>query len=99
MCSSDLVISGSGTYSARSGNSVSVITSSGITSVSDTSDNEDISEATVEPAASHGTTFVVNGRGNGHNVGMSQYGAKAMAEQGYGYEEILTFYYTDVTIE
>ena len=30
---------------------------------------------------------------------MSQYGAKAMAEQGYDYLDILEFYYTDVTIE
>ena len=29
---------------------------------------------------------------------MSQYGAKAMAEAGYDYEEILEFYYTDITI-
>ena len=31
-------------------------------------------------------------------VGMSQYGAKAMAELGYTYDEILKFYYTDITI-
>lgn len=30
---------------------------------------------------------------------MSQYGAKAMAEQGYDYEDILNFYYTDITIK
>ena len=29
---------------------------------------------------------------------MSQYGAKAMAELGYSYDEILLFYYTDVDI-
>ena len=29
---------------------------------------------------------------------MSQYGAKAMAEQGYDYQDILEFYYTDITI-
>ena len=51
-------------------------------------------------ARSSGTgTFTITGTGNGHNVGMSQYGAKAMAELGYSYEEILQFYYTDVTIE
>ena len=36
--------------------------------------------------------------GYGHGVGMSQYGAKAMAELGYTYDEILEFYYTDITI-
>jgi stage II sporulation protein D len=29
---------------------------------------------------------------------MSQYGAKAMAELGYSFQEILNFYYTDITI-
>ena len=37
-------------------------------------------------------TFLVYGYG--HRVGMSQYGAKAMAEEGSSYEEILTWYYT-----
>ena len=31
--------------------------------------------------------------GYGHGVGLSQYGAKYMAEQGAGYEDILTHYY------
>ena len=41
---------------------------------------------------------MITGTGNGHHVGMSQYGAKAMAEQGYDYQDILEFYYTDITI-
>lgn len=45
-----------------------------------------------------GTVFDFNGTGWGHNVGMSQYGAYAMAQQGYTYERILQFYYTGVTI-
>lgn len=45
-----------------------------------------------------GTVFVFNGSGWGHNVGMSQYGAKAMAQSGYDYRQILEFYYTGVTI-
>ena len=43
-------------------------------------------------------TFVIAGSGNGHNVGMSQWGAYAMADLGYDYKEILQFYYTGVTI-
>ncbi|MBE5055224.1 SpoIID/LytB domain-containing protein [Pseudoflavonifractor sp. DSM 107456] len=42
--------------------------------------------------------FVIQGSGYGHNVGMSQYGANAMAKQGYTYQEILQFYYTGVDI-
>lgn len=42
--------------------------------------------------------FVFEGTGSGHNVGMSQWGAYAMAMEGYTYEEILKFYYTGVEI-
>ena len=45
-----------------------------------------------------GNTFTVNGTGYGHNVGMSQYGARVMAEQGLNYQDIITFYYTGVRI-
>lgn len=41
-------------------------------------------------------TFTV--KGFGHGVGMSQYGADYLARQGYSYEEILHYYYTDVTV-
>ena len=37
--------------------------------------------------------------GNGHGVGMSQYGANAMAKDGIGYREILSAYYKGTTIE
>lgn len=36
------------------------------------------------------------GGGNGHGVGMSQWGAKGMAEAGYDYEEILTAFYLGI---
>lgn len=42
-------------------------------------------------------TFTV--QGYGHGVGMSQYGAKEMADQGFTYTEILQHYYTGVTIQ
>ncbi|MGE4548435.1 MAG: SpoIID/LytB domain-containing protein [Intestinibacillus sp.] len=44
------------------------------------------------------TSFTFSGRGWGHHVGMSQYGAKAMADQGKNYEQILKFYYTGIEI-
>ncbi|MGN0505924.1 MAG: SpoIID/LytB domain-containing protein [Lachnospiraceae bacterium] len=37
--------------------------------------------------------FLIEGGGYGHGVGMSQYGAKAMASQGESYEEILKHFY------
>ena len=42
--------------------------------------------------------IMVSGTGNGHNVGMSQWGASAMAKQGFNYVQILQFYYTGVTV-
>ena len=36
--------------------------------------------------------------GYGHGIGMSQSGAKGMAEAGFGYEEILKHYYTGVEV-
>ena len=38
-------------------------------------------------------------KGYGHGVGMSQYGANAMAKNKANYEDILKHYYKDVTIE
>lgn len=37
--------------------------------------------------------FVFSGKGSGHGVGMSQWGAKGMAENGASYREILKRYY------
>lgn len=37
-------------------------------------------------------------KGNGHGVGMSQYGANHLAKMGYTYDEILKKYYTGVEI-
>lgn len=84
------VISGGGNIASLSGNSFKVITSSGISTVTAGSSGS---------ASSSSGSFVITGTGSGHNVGMSQYGAKAMAELGYDYEEILEFYYTDIKIK
>ncbi len=44
-------------------------------------------------------TFTFDVTGFGHGVGMSQYGADAMAVAGSTYTEILQHYYTGVTVE
>ncbi len=54
--------------------------------------------STVKAQGSH-DTFVFSGEGWGHGVGMSQYGAKGMAQAGFTYDEILTHYYTDTHLE
>ena len=40
-----------------------------------------------------GAVFTVTTRGYGHGVGLSQYGAKAMAEGGSSWRDILTYYF------
>jgi stage II sporulation protein D len=42
--------------------------------------------------------FVINGRGWGHGVGMSQWGANGFAQRGMTYERILTHYYRGTNI-
>jgi len=80
------VIGGDGTITQLSGNPY-VITGSGV-------------EFLPAPEASGGgeTTFRVDGGGWGHSVGMSQWGAYAMAQQGKTFEEILKFYYPGIEI-
>ena len=46
-----------------------------------------------------GDTVLFDTMGYGHGVGLSQYGAKVMAEQGKTFEEILKWYYTGVEVE
>ena len=43
--------------------------------------------------AEAGTVFLIDGRGWGHGVGMSQYGARGYAQAGWRYERILKHYY------
>ena len=63
---------------------VSVLSASGQTSVS------------LETAVSD--KFVFSGRGYGHGVGMSQWGAKYMADAGFSCDEIIKYYYPGVEI-
>ena len=39
------------------------------------------------------SNIIINTKGYGHGVGMSQYGAEGMAKEGYKYDEILIHYY------
>jgi len=46
--------------------------------------------------ATEATLFNITGRGWGHGIGMSQYGAYGYAKAGWGYKRILAHYYTGV---
>ncbi len=56
-------------------------------------------ETLTTQVATNDGTFTVTGTGSGHQVGLSQQGAKNMANLGFTYQEILEFYYTGITIE
>src|SRR3712207_5258404 len=52
------------------------------------------------PASASAARYVIKGRGFGHGVGMSQYGAYGMAKVGRNYQQILAHYYrgTEVSL-
>lgn len=54
--------------------------------------NKNVRVATKEAA------FQFKGTGYGHGVGLSQYGALSLAQQGYDYQYILKYYYNGITI-
>ena len=76
-------ISGKGTVTALGGEAPWVLTASG---------------KAQSGGSGSGGDIVITGTGSGHHVGMSQWGARAMAEQGYSFEDILHFYYTGVEL-
>jgi stage II sporulation protein D len=42
--------------------------------------------------------FVLTGRGYGHGIGLSQYGAQGYAQHGWSYDDILEHYYTGTVL-
>ena len=82
------VISGSGSVSA-----VEDFGSSGGSGGTSGGSNQGGGTVTVS-----GSSYVFEGAGNGHQIGMSQWGANAMAKQGFDFEEIITFYYPGVKV-
>jgi stage II sporulation protein D len=50
------------------------------------------------PMISGVTNITLNGKGWGHRIGMSQYGAKGYAEKGWNAEQIITHYFKGTTV-
>ncbi len=87
------------TTAGSSAGPFSALTGSGISTVSSMralSGNGTISEIRIDSAGSQ--NYAINGGGYGHGVGMSQWGARGMAENGFTYDEILMHYFTNITI-
>lgn len=62
-------------------------------------EQEPVSQAGTVTFKSNSDKLIINGRGWGHGVGMSQQGAIEMGRQGYGYQDILKYYYTDIEVK
>ncbi|MCQ5363637.1 SpoIID/LytB domain-containing protein [Anoxybacillus salavatliensis] len=45
------------------------------------------------------TEFTFTGNGWGHRLGMSQWGARSMAEKGFTYDQILKYYYKGIEVK
>lgn len=43
--------------------------------------------------------YTIVGTGSGHNIGLSQEGARSMANQGFTFEEIIAFYFTGAEVD
>ncbi len=77
---------------------VSVLTSKGIEQ-RQVSDSILTSTGTITAQSGNATEYLFRGTGYGHGVGMSQYGAKGMAEAGYTCEQILAHYFTGTVLQ
>lgn len=53
-------------------------------------------KSTFFTAKRDGKSLIISGRGWGHGVGMSQWGAKGRGEKGIKYDAILNYYYKDI---
>lgn len=93
------VVGGTGEPSRVKAESLYVLTGTGSVSAvkPDTGDNTTDAEGNTVVSVS-GSSYVLEGGGNGHQLGMSQYGAYAMAKEGFTYDQIVEFYYPGVTV-
>ena len=61
-----------------------------------TAQTPNLPETTIQ-STGDSVTFI--GKGNGHGVGMSQFGARGMAEAGFTYRQIIEFYYSGAIVK
>ncbi|MGI6065103.1 MAG: SpoIID/LytB domain-containing protein [Bacillota bacterium] len=62
-------------------------------------DNEKMRSTLLEEFSVNDNSLLIRGKGYGHGVGMSQWGAKALADQGKKPEEIVRYWFKDVEIK
>lgn len=62
-------------------------------------DGSDVLPSTAFTVSKTGNNFYFKGKGYGHGVGMCQWGAKIMAQEGFNYTQILKYYFPLMEIE
>ncbi len=80
----------SGGYYAKDSESVSKLDNAKVLTAEGT---EDITSKTVS------SNYIISGSGWGHGIGMSQNGARGMAQSGFSYADILTHYFSGTQIQ
>ncbi|MHB1686130.1 MAG: SpoIID/LytB domain-containing protein [Ignavibacteriaceae bacterium] len=61
-------------------------------------DDSDILRSTMFDVNFDGTNVTINGKGNGHGVGLCQWGAIYQSTQGKNYKDILSFYFPGTSV-
>jgi len=74
------------------------ITASGSTVLTSASRSIITSEGVQDLSIGSTGTFIFEGTGWGHSLGLSQFGSKGMAEAGFTYDQILKHYFTGVEL-
>lgn len=77
----------------------SVLSAQGKSTIDTSSDMTILTSDGTKIAGGIRRAYFINGRGYGHGVGLSQYGAQYAAKSGYNYSQILSIYYPGTTIE
>lgn len=94
------VLVNNGTVNTQISN-VTVVTANGTTKLSNSSQTVTIvgADGQSTTVSASPTKYYFTGKGWGHGVGLSQEGAKGMANAGYTFDQILAHYYTGTKVE
>lgn len=85
--------SAGGYYAIGGSGQVNAVAGSGLYAISGNKKTEQ-----VRMTGTGSGEYFISGTGSGHNIGMSQCGAYAMAQQGFSYDQIIKFYFTGVQV-
>jgi len=81
---------------------IRIVTDTGVVNISGNMFRASMGEAKIKSTLFTVTPYskgiIFKGRGFGHGVGMSQWGARKMAMKGVNYKDILKYYYQDIRI-